>query len=342
MNHYYHLTPEERAVIMIEHHKGQSIRSISRFLKRSASTISRELSRNQATTSQSYCASSAAQQYSQRRKSSKKPIKIIQGNPLYEKIKHWLTDENWSPVQIAGNLKKQYPNQSEMHVSHETIYSYIYAHPKGELKKIMIQSLRRAKSKRGPRGSKNSNYHSIQPSEEQLIANRPAEINERILEGHWEGDLIAGSKNQSCVGTLVERTTGYLILCKMQSKSVLDVRTGFEANMKSLPNFLRLSMTYDRGSEMAQHPIMSKNLDMKIYFADPHSPWQRGSNENINGLIRQYLPKGTDLSPYSQNDLDKIARKLNTRPRKRFDFDTPQELIEPILAKHIRAVALGT
>jgi len=204
----------------------------------------------------------------------------------------------------------------------------------------MVQSLRRSKSKRGPRGSKSSNYHSVKLTDEQLFQNRPNDINERQLAGHWEGDLIAGSKNQSVVGTLVERKTGYLVLCKMQSKSALDVRTGFEEQMKKLPSFFRLSMTYDRGSEMSQHPIMSNNLNMKIYFADPHSPWQRGSNENTNSLIRQYLPKGIDLSPYSQDDLDEIACLLNTRPRERHDFYTPQELVDKILEDHINGVAL--
>jgi len=261
---------------------------------------------------------------------------------LYEKVKSWLIKKQWSPVQISATLKRYYPKQSDMHVSHETIYSCIYAHPKGELKKMMVKSLRRSKSKRGPRGSATSNYCSIKLTEDQKIENRPIEINDRLLEGHWEGDLIVGSKNQSCVGTLVERKTGFLVLCKMESKSALNVRMGFELQMKKLPDFLRLSMTYDRGSEMAQHPIMSKNLDMKVYFADPHSPWQRGSNENINGLIRQYLPKGTDLKQHSQEYLDKIAWLLNTRPRKRYNFRTPQELMEPVLADHINSVALAS
>lgn len=340
MSNYYHLSPEERAVIMIEFHKGNSIRQISKFLKRSASTISRELKRNRLNNSSPYCATKAADQYVHRRKKCIKPTKLHADTTLYDKIKSWLVDKKWSPVQISATLKLNYPNQSEMNVSHETIYACIYAHPKGELKKMMVKSLRRAKSKRGVRGSKTSNYSSIKLTDEQKIENRPVEINGRKLEGHWEGDLIVGAKNQSCVGTLVERKTGYLILSKMKSKKALDVRQGFERQMKKLPSFLRLSMTYDRGAEMSQHPIMSKNLDMKIYFADPHSPWQRGSNENINGLIRQFLPKGTDLSQHSQCELDKIAWLLNTRPRKRFDFKTPQDLIEPILADYINGVAL--
>jgi IS30 family transposase len=342
MSNYYHLSPEERAILMIKHHQGHSTRSIGRFLNRSASTICRELNRNSTNKASGYCASTAGRQYFQSRKRSVRQPKLIPNTPLYDKVKAWLTYKQWSPMQISGTLKRLYSNQSDMQVSHETIYTCIYAHPKGELKKMMVQSLRRAKSKRGPRGSKTSNYNSVKLTEDQKIENRPVEINDRILEGHWEGDLIVGSKNQSCVGTLVERKTGFLVLCKMASKSALDVRTGFELQMKKLPDFLRLSMTYDRGSEMSQHPIMSQNLDMKVYFADPHSPWQRGSNENINGLLRQYLPKGTDLKQHSQGDLDKIAWLLNTRPRKRYEFRTPQELMESVLSNHINSVALAT
>ncbi|MBW5290169.1 MAG: Mobile element protein [Candidatus Ruthia sp. Asou_11_S2] len=178
-----------------------------------------------------------------------------------------------------------------MQISHETIYGYIYTHPKGELKKLMIHSLRRSKSKRGVRGSKSSSYSTIKPKEDQLICHRPKDINERMIAGHWEGDLIAGSQNKSCVGTLVERKTGYLILSKMKSKSAFDVRQGFEQKMKAIPEFLRLSMTYDRGSEMAQHSILSDNLKIDVYFADPHAPWQRGSNENTNGLIGEPVLK---------------------------------------------------
>jgi len=341
MTTYYHLSPEERAVIMIERNNHSSIRKIARTLNRSASTISRELQRNSASTAPVYCAKSARQKYDTRREACVKPTKLAVGSYLYNAVKDCLLDKQWSPEQVSGALKKQYPKQTYMQVSHETIYRCIYAHPKGELKKMMVQALRRNKSKRGPRGSKSSNYNSVKVDDDQFIHCRPDEITERKIAGHWEGDLIAGSKNQSCIGTLVERATGYLILSKMKSKSALNVRLGFEKQMKTLPGFLRASMTYDRGSEMSQHKIMSQNLGMKIYFADPHSPWQRGSNENTNGLLRQYLPKGIDLSVHSQAELDKIAWLLNTRPRKRFDFRTPQEMIEAVLIENLNPVALA-
>ena len=263
---------------------------------------------------------------------------------LYNQIKAWLIYKQWSPEQISGALKHYYLGQKAMQVSYETIYGYIYAHPKGELKKLMIHSLRRVnpnEPKRGVRGSKSSNYSTIKPEVNQFICHRPKDIDNRMIAGHWEGDLIVGSQNKSCVGTLVERTTGYLVLSKMNSKSALDVRQGFEQKMKATPEFLRLSMTYDRGSEITQHSALSNNLKIDIYFADPHTPWQRGSNENINGLIRQYLPKGVDLSPCSQKDLDEIAQLLNTRPRKRFDFKTPEDMMRRILTENSNSVALG-
>ena len=340
MNNYYHLSPEERATIMIERQQSQSIRAISRLLGRSASTVSRELKRHQSMGKLSYCASIAGRQYRENRKRCERALKLIPNTPLYETVEAWLVHKQWSPEQISGTLKQRYPKQKDMQVSHETIYACIYAHPKGELKKLMIQSLRRSKSKRGPRGSKDSNYNSVKMAESQLIHHRPEDINERKMAGHWEGDLIVGAKNRSCVGTLVERKTGYLILSKMKSKTAFDVRVGFEERMQHIPHFLRLSMTYDRGSEMAQHTVMSKHLKMTIYFADPHAPWQRGSNENANGLIRQYLPKGEDLSPYSQRDLDHIAWLLNSRPRKRFDFKAPEDMINLAIAENTNRVAL--
>lgn len=257
-------------------------------------------------------------------------------------VESYLGDKKWSPEQISASLKHRYPGQLAMQVSPETIYAHIYAYPKGELKKLLVGSLRRAKSKRGPRGSKDSCYSSLKVAPEHMIANRPHDVESREIAGHWEGDLIVGAMNQSCVGTLVERKTGYVILSKMRSKSAQDVREGFEANMKGLPDFLRRSMTYDRGAEMAQHPLMSKRLSLNIYFADRNAPWQRGSSENINGLLRQFLPKGEDLSTYTQGQLDHIAWLLSTRPRKRFGFRTPQEMIESELDGGLIRVALDS
>ena len=341
MNTYTHLSAEERAVLMLEYQRGISIRQIATQLGRSPSTLSRELSRNQQNKG-GYNATQAGKAYLRRRKSCVRQLKIASNPVLYKEVESLLVNKKWSPEQISASLKQRYPEQDEMHVSTETIYAHIYAYPKGELKKILVQSLRRSKSKRGPRGTKESCYSSLKIESAQYIANRPKDINTRQIAGHWEGDLIVGAMNKSCVGTLVERKTGYLILSKMQSKSAQHVREGFEANMRHVPDFLRRSMTYDRGAEMAQHPLMSKHLDIKIYFADKNAPWQRGSSENINGLIRQFLPKGEDLSLYSQDELDHIAWLLNTRPRKRFNFKTPQEMIEAEDNSGLFSVALDS
>ena len=341
MNTYTHLSAEERAVIMVEHQRGMSLRKIASQLGRSPSTLSREIRRNQMVT-QPYCATRAGKAYRKRRTFSVRPRKITSNPILRDEVESHLIHRKWSPEQISALLKNCYPEHYSMQVSPETIYAHIYAYPRGELKKLLVTSLRRRKSKRGPRGTKESCYSSLKIAPEQVMGNRPEEINSRQVAGHWEGDLIVGAMNKSCVGTLVERKTGYLILSKMRSKSAQDVRKGFEANMKNLPSFLRLSMTYDRGAEMAQHPLMSKHLDMKIYFADRHAPWQRGSSENINGLLRQFLPKGEDLSVYSQDELDHVAWLLNTRPRKRFGFKTPQEMIENETNGGLVSVALDS
>lgn len=340
MSKYHHLSPEERAFIMLERNRGSSLRHIALMLKRSPATLSRELKRNSST--ERYCATRAGAAYKHRRQHSVRPRKLASNRVLCAIVWSRLLHQKWSPEQIAANLKADYPEQPAMHVSPETIYAYIYAYPRGALRKLLVQSLRRGKSKRGPRGSKASCYSSLKITPEQMISNRPAEVGSREVAGHWEGDLIIGAMNQSCVGTLVERKTGFVLLAKMQSKSAQHVREGFEANMINVPDFLRLSMTYDRGAEMAQHSLMSKRLHLKIYFADRRAPWQRGSSENINGLLRQFLPKGEDLSIHSQAALDQVAWLLNTRPRKRFGFKTPQDLMERELDGGLIRVALDS
>jgi len=340
MTHYHHLSPEERACIMLERERGSSLRQIARLLDRSPATISREIKRN--SPASRYCATRAGKDYQHRRQRCVRPRKLISKLVLRHLVEFLLKELKWSPEQIAATLKQSFPEQPAMHVSPETIYAHIYAYPRGEFRKLLVQSLRRGKSKRGSRGSKESNYSSLKIAPEQMIGNRPDEVNSREIAGHWEGDLIVGAMNQSCVGTLVERKTGFVVLAKMQSKSAQQVREGFEATMGHVPDFLRLSMTYDRGAEMAEHPLMSKHLNLKIYFADVRAPWQRGSSENINGLLRQFLPKGEDLSQYDQAELDHIAWLLNTRPRKRFGFVAPQAMMERELEGGLIRVALDS
>ena len=338
-NAYHHLSAEERAVIMIEHAQGVSASAIARRLGRNRSTITRELKHQDP--EESYCATQAARGYRQRRALSVRKRKLTEGSALFGKVHDMLRYRQWSPEQISERLKVQYPDEAHMQVSHETIYAAIYAYPKNELRRVFIDELRQAKPKRGCR-SKTTRYATIQVPDSMTIHQRGEEIASREVAGHWEGDLIVGKLNKSCIGTVVERKTGFLVLCKMDDKSARSVREGFERQFKKIDRFLRLSMTYDRGSEMAEHPLMSKRLNMDIYFADPHAPWQRGSNENTNGLLRQYFPKGTDLSEISQVHLNDVAWLLNTRPRKRFGFRTPQELFDEAIAKHINSVALDS
>jgi len=335
---YQHISCEERAVIMIKDRQGIKAAEIAKILCRNRSTITRELNHQP---KGQYCATKAAELHRRRKTLSVKPRKIISNEKLSDKVSTMIQKRQWSPDQISKKLKLDYPDDSSMHVSHETIYRHIYAIPKNELRKLLVSNLRQAKAKRGRRRT-GTNFSTIQVTDSQTIHHRPEEIETREVAGHWEGDLIIGAHNRSSIGTVVERKTGFVFLSKMESKSAEDVRKGFERQFKKIDQFLRLSMTYDRGSEMAEHALMSKELSLDIYFADPHSPWQRGSNENTNGLLRQYFPKGTDLSVHSQEYLNEIAWKLNTRPRKRYEYKTPQYLFDKEIEAEIKRVALAS
>lgn len=331
---YKHISPEERAVIMINDQQGVKPAQIARLLGRHRSTITRELSSQP---KGQYCATSAAESYQQKRTLCQKPHKLLNNQRLSDTVNTMIQERQWSPEQIPETLKLDYPDNPSMQVSHETIYRHIYAMPRNELRKLFVTHLRQAKARRGRR-RKTTNFSTIQVIESQTIHQRPKEIETREIVGHWEGDLIIGALNRSSIGTVVERKTGFVFLSKMKSKSANDVSEGFINQFKKIDEFLRLSMTYDRGSEMAQHALISKELKLDIYFADPHSPWQRGSNENTNGLLRQYFPKGTDLSVHSQEYLNEVAWLLNTRPRKRYKYQTPQKLFN----EEIKRVALAS
>ncbi len=220
------------------------------------------------------------------------------------------------------------PGYEDTYMCRETIYNAIYALPVGELKKELIICLRQGKSTRKPRAGGVDRRGQI--PEMVSIHMRPPEIENRVMPGHWEGDLIKGKMNASAVGTLVERTSDYLILARMRDATATSAVEGFSAALNRMPLELRKSMTYDQGREMVKHAEITQRAGVAIYFCDPHSPWQRGSNENINGLIRQYLPKGTDLSGVTQEELDAIAYQLNIRPRQRFNYDCPIEVISKV------------
>jgi IS30 family transposase len=237
--------------------------------------------------------------------------------------------EGWSPSQIAGRLRRMNPGDRRESACHETIYVALYALPRGELRRDLLACLRQVRQKRRPRG-RGADRRGFVPDELRIAA-RPEEIAERLIPGHWEGDLIKGAYNRSAVGTLVERTSRLVRIARMEGLDATAAQTGFERIFNDVPEGLRKSLTYDRGSEMARHADLTRNTGVKVYFADPYCPWQRASNENMNGLIRQYLPKGTDLSTFSQDDLDAIAYRLNSRPRKILDFQTPYEVYHQLV-----------
>jgi len=236
------------------------------------------------------------------------------------------------------------PNDPCQQASHETIYTAHYAMPRGQLRTELIACLRQTRKSRRPRARGQDRRGTIPNMAS--IHERPAEINERVVPGHWEGDLIKGARNASAVGTLVERTTLFVTLVKMDDASADAAVAGFSTVLNRISAQRRLSMTYDQGREMAHHEQLSENTGVKVYFADPHSPWQRGLNENTNGLLRQYLPKGTDLSALNQSDLDSIAWQLNTRVRKSLHWKCPAELFMPdsfdFFQRHHQLVALRT
>ncbi len=296
----------------------QSIRSMASLLGRPPSTVSREVRRNGGYNQ--YRAALADQQAWARARRPKR-CKLAMRSRLRRVVAMKL-GLNWSPEQIAGWLKRAHPRDEANQVSHETIYRSLFVQARGVLKKELLQHLR---SKRTIRRSKEARRKGVgrgQITDMVSISERPASVEDRAVPGHWEGDLLSGSKN-SYIATLVERQTRYVMLAKVANKETGTVVSALITQARKLPTELYKSLTWDRGKELADHRRFSLATDIDVYFCDPQSPWQRGSNENTNGLLRQYFPKGTDLSVYSQARLNKVARQLNERPRKTLEFETP-------------------
>ena len=337
---YKHLNGEERGVISAEHRRGASLGAIGALLGRSASTIGRELRRGrpEGDSAQPYCAQRGGDRYRVLRKRCGRRLKLVKGGWLHDWVQGKLVHRRWSPEQIACRLKSMHPDDPTRLISHETIYAAIYAQPRGGLKAEMIAALRQHKPSRGLRRTTLAGG-SIAPESLRII-HRPEEIDGRLVPGHWEGDLIKGAFNRSAVGTVVERKTRFLILSKMRGCTAEAALEGFTRQMKRLPAVLRQSMTYDRGSEMACHPELARRLKIDIWFCDPHAPWQRGSNENTNGLLRQYMPKGSDLSNASQTWLNDVAALMNNRPRKTLGWRTPAEAMADEIQAFKSTVAL--
>jgi len=324
---YQQLQPEERMTIASMSQSGSSVRAMARTLGRSAGTISRELRRNSCAL-HGY-ASLPAQAMRQARRVQARPVAKL--DPQHARWGAVLTllDWKWSPQQIAGILKRVWPEDPSMHVSHETIYTAIYAQPRGELRRQLIACLRHGRSTRMPR--KRGVDRRGQIPEMVSIHVRPPEVEDRVMPGHWEGDFIKGAGNKSSVGVLVERSSRLVLLAKMDDATAASALAGFSAKLNSIAEPLRQSLTYDQGKEMTRHSELSANTGVKVYFCDPHSPWQRGTCENTNGLLRQYLPKGTDLSVHTQEELDAIADSLNKRPRATHAFHSPLEVFARML-----------
>ena len=256
--------------------------------------------------------------------------KLTPERPLFAIVRQQL-DAGWSPEQIAGYLQCTYPDDRQRTVCHETIYTAIYVLPRGELRRELVAALRQGRGKRRPRSRGADRRGRI--ADMVSLHTRPPEVADRLVPGHWEGDLIKGKANKSCIGTLVERTSRLVLLARMEGAGAEAALEGFTRALSRVAAPMRKTLTYDQGKEMACHKQLGAATGMQVYFADPHSPWQRASNENANGLLRQYLPKGSDLSSVTQTELDAIAWKLNTRPRKMFGFRCPVEIFAEHFAK---------
>ena len=321
------LTVAEREEISRGIARQLSMRAIACQLCRSPSTVSREIGRNGGL--QHYRASQAEQAARDRARRPKR-CKLAQNRALARIVASKL-QLNWSPDQIAGWLKRTYPDDENDQVSHETIYRSLFIQARGALKKELLQHLRSQRVMRRSRHKSLKGEGLGQITDTVSIRERPASVDDRAVPGHWEGDLIFGTRN-SQIATLVERQTRYVMLAKVASKDTKTVINALIKKARKLPKELYKSLTWDRGSEMADHRRFTLATDIDVYFCDPQSPWQRGSNENTNRLLRQYFPKGTDLSVHSQAKLNAVARQLNERPRKTLDYETPAERFNACVA----------
>jgi len=316
------LTPAEREEISRAIASGTSVRAIASTLRRAPSTVSREITRNGGR--DRYRAASAERRADQAARRPQR-CKLSLDDALRDVVAAKLVDD-WSPEQISGWLVVSYPDDPSMRVSPETIYLTLFLQARGALRRELISHLRRVKSLRRPRAGGRENRGQGQIIDAVSIRERPAEAEDRAVPGHWEGDLIAGSSNTH-IATLVERRSRFVVLVQIDGKDTDSVVGALTRKIQTLPDELCRSLTWDRGMELASHRRFTVDTDVRVYFCDPQSPWQRGSNENTNGLLRQYLPRRTDLSRYTQADLDTIALRLNTRPRKTLDYATPAAIL---------------
>ena len=327
---YRRLNEWEREEISLCLAQTTSFALIARKLGRETSTISRELRRNSVKTGyRPISAHRMSQRTAASRRAGKR--KLI----LQQELQHYVLEKlklKWSPDEISDRLRVEYPLDMTMRISAEAIYQFIYVLPKGELKKALLKSLRQERAHRRKQERSKDAKNCGKISEMISIEERPADVEDRSVPGHWEGDLILGKYKTSALATLVERTTRYTILVPLTAKDAGSVREALAREFKQLPKELALSLTYDQGKEISQHKQFTVDTNIQVYFAHPSSPWERGTNENTNGLIRQYFPKGTDFTTVSAEEIKHVERELNDRPRKVLGYLKPIEVIQKIVA----------
>lgn len=335
--HYKQLTEADRFIMDDLLAQGLSLRAVGSAIGVHASTVCRERQRGQVVGSSRYfaCVGQASRDTARASAGSKRRKLGTDPASSYWQLVLPFLHRGWSPEQIAGRLKLM-PDSPQ--ISHETIYCAIYAMPRGALRSELVCLLRKSHAGRLPRARGTARFTGVQNMTS--ISLRPPEVAARIVPGHWEADLIKGARNLSSVGTMVERVSRYVMLARMDNSGADAALAGFSRRLREVPPSLRKTLTYDQGTEMAKHQVLSKRLRMDIYFCDPHSPWQRGSNENTNGLLREYLPKGMDFSTITQRDLSRIEHALNNRPRKILGFRTPAEVFSVLQPNDIMGVAL--
>ena len=328
-----YLREDERIHIADRLREKVTVRAIAAELGRSPSTISREIRRNRTTGTrgQWHYRPHAAQARADARRPRPKHRKIS-GNPELGDAVQAMLEEKWSPEQICHALRQMFPDRPEMHVVHETVYQALYVQGRGQLRRELAGALRSGRARRRPQRQANCRQPRF-TTPMVMISQRPAEADDRALPGHWEGDLIIGKDGKSAIGTLVERATRYVMLLHLPGDHGAEAVLGsLTTTVQTLPAHLKRSLTWDQGSEMARHAEFTLATDIPVYFCDPASPWQRGSNENTNGLLRQYFPKGTDLSAHAPEHLAAVADQLNRRPRKTLGWETPAERLHKLLA----------
>jgi transposase, IS30 family len=335
--HYKQLTDDDRLVIESLLADGLSLRAVAARVGVHASTVCRERQRGLLPGFDRYL-SVIGQRSRQAGRSraglARRKLGTDARSSYWPLVLPYLR-QGWSPQQIAGRLRDMPASPS---ISHETIYAAIYAMPRGGLRTELVSLLRKSHAGRLPRARGSARFTGVQNMTP--IGMRPPEVDSRRAPGHWEADLLKGARNASAVGTLIERTSRYVMLAKLDGCDARSALDGFTRRLRSVPASLRKTLTYDQGTEMALHQTLAKRLKIDIFFCDPHSPWQRASNENANGLIREYLPKGMDLSTITQPQLKAIELRLNTRPRKILDFQTPEEVFSNLKLNEFLSVAL--